>query len=101
MFIWRRDRSGLTNGLTPETDAAQSSAEPPAADREDLPTLLDDPATDLPAVVPNGVNTGGQTWLRAVLLVADHAAYHVGQLALLGRLLRGGPDCWRSPADLN
>ncbi|WP_155298318.1 hypothetical protein [Deinococcus kurensis] len=47
------------------------------------------------------MNTGGQTWLRAVLLVADHAAYHVGQLALLGRLLRGGPDRWPSPADMS
>ncbi|GGK98078.1 DinB family protein [Deinococcus radiotolerans] len=71
--------------------AARDWAAQVAAYREDLRallTLLDDPATDLLAVVPNGVNAGGQTWLREFLLVADHTAYHVGQLALLGRLLR-------------
>ena len=46
--------------------------------------LLDDPATDLLAPVPNG---SGQTWLREFLLVADHTAYHAGQLLLLRRLL--------------
>lgn len=50
----------------------------------DLLNLLDDPATDLFAVVPNGKD---QTWLREFLLVADHNAYHVGQLALVRRLL--------------
>jgi hypothetical protein len=29
----------------------------------------------------------GQTILREALLVADHAAYHVGQLVLLRRML--------------
>lgn len=55
--------------------------------RDDLVALLDlldDPATDLLAPVPNG---GGQTWLREFLLVADHTAYHAGQLLLLRRLL--------------
>jgi uncharacterized damage-inducible protein DinB len=33
---------------------------------------------DLTATVPTG--TGSQTYLRAVLLAADHMAYHVGQL---------------------
>ncbi|WP_102127786.1 DinB family protein [Deinococcus planocerae] len=57
-----------------------------------LLTLLDDPSTDLLAVVPNGAKPGGggQTWLREFLLVADHNAYHVGQLMLLKRLLGGG-----------
>lgn len=53
-------------------------------DFTDLLALLDDPAVDLFKVVPNGKD---QTWLREFLLVADHNAYHVGQLALLKRLV--------------
>lgn len=53
-------------------------------DFAELLKLLDDPQVDLFAVVPNGDH---QTWLREFLLVADHNAYHVGQLALLARLL--------------
>lgn len=40
---------------------------------------------DLAALVPTG--TGHQTYLRGVLLVADHAAYHVGQLVAVRRAL--------------
>ncbi|SEJ67604.1 DinB superfamily protein [Deinococcus reticulitermitis] len=49
-----------------------------------LLAILDDPQTELFSVVPNGET---QTFLREFLLVADHNAYHAGQLALLGRLL--------------
>lgn len=54
------------------------------ADLAALLRLLDDPSTDLLAVVPNGDT---QTWLREFLLVADHNAYHLGQLRVLLRLL--------------
>lgn len=40
---------------------------------------------DLTAKVPTG--EAGQTYLRAVLLAADHAAYHVGQLVAVRRAL--------------
>lgn len=40
---------------------------------------------DLTATVPTG--KGGQTYLRAILLVADHTAYHVGQLVAVRRAL--------------
>ncbi len=40
---------------------------------------------DLTAKVPTG--TAKQTYLRAILLVADHTAYHVGQLVALRRAL--------------
>lgn len=40
---------------------------------------------DLFALVPTG--TGKQTCLRAILLIADHAAYHVGQLVAVRRAL--------------
>jgi uncharacterized damage-inducible protein DinB len=39
---------------------------------------------DLMAPVPNG---DGQTYFRELLLVADHTAYHVGQLVALRRQL--------------
>lgn len=54
------------------------------ADLGALLAILDDPQTELFSVVPNGET---QTFLREFLLVADHNAYHAGQLALLGRLL--------------
>ena len=41
---------------------------------------------DLSATVPTGHGT--QTYLRALLLVVDHTAYHVGQLVAARRALR-------------
>ena len=40
---------------------------------------------DLTAPVPTGKSN--QTYLRAILLVADHTAYHVGQLVAVRRAL--------------
>src|SRR5262245_26226587 len=58
-----------------------------AAFRADLRAMQDlvaDPATDLFAPLPHGE---GQTVLREALLVADHNAYHLGQLVVVRRLL--------------
>jgi hypothetical protein len=55
--------------------------------RKDLKTfcaLISDPATDLYAPIPHG---DGQTILREALLIADHNAYHVGQLVLVKKML--------------
>jgi hypothetical protein len=49
--------------------------------------LVADPATDLFASIAHG---DGQTILREALLVADHNAYHLGQLVVVRRLL----GCW-------
>ena len=46
--------------------------------------LVENPRTDLHAKIPHGT---GQTILREAFLVADHNAYHLGQLVLLRRLL--------------
>ena len=46
--------------------------------------LVADPETDLFAPIPHGQ---GQTVLREALLVADHNAYHLGQLVTVRRLL--------------
>ena len=43
-----------------------------------------DDEKDLAATIPHG---SGQTYLRELVLVVDHSAYHVGQLVLLRRLL--------------
>ncbi len=54
------------------------------ADLEAMGKLVGNPRTDLYARIPHGE---GQTILREALLVADHNAYHLGQLVLLRRLL--------------
>ena len=46
--------------------------------------LVADEGTDLLARIPHG---DGQTILREAFLVADHNAYHLGQMILLRRLL--------------
>ena len=55
--------------------------------RKDLKSMQDlvaNPKTDLYARIPWG---DGQTILREALLVADHTAYHLGQLVDLRRVL--------------
>ena len=55
------------------------------ADRERLKQLVADPTLDLAQPVPTG--EPHQTYLRAVLVVADHNAYHLGQLVAVRRAL--------------
>lgn len=54
------------------------------ADCKAMQKLVTNPKTDLYASIPWG---SGQTILREAVLVADHNAYHIGQLVLLRRLL--------------
>jgi len=54
------------------------------ADLEAMCELVEDESTDLTARIPHG---DGQTILREALLVADHNAYHLGQIVLTRRLL--------------
>jgi uncharacterized damage-inducible protein DinB len=69
----------------PPSDAAwNASVAAFKASREKLKALARE-ADDLTATVPTG--TGQQTYLRAILLAADHTAYHVGQLVALRRAL--------------
>ena len=72
-------------GDAPPDDAAWDRSV--AAFRADLKAMQDlvaDPATDLFTPLPHGE---GQTVLREALLVADHNAYHLGQLVVVRRLL--------------
>ncbi len=54
------------------------------ADLKAMTDLVANPATDLFAPIAHGQ---GQTILREALLVADHNAYHLGQLVTVRRLL--------------
>jgi hypothetical protein len=69
----------------PETAAWDRSIAEFRADLEAMKHLVADPAVDLFAAIPHGQ---GQTYLREALLVADHNAYHLGQLVLIRRLVR-------------
>ena len=57
-------------------------------DREALKQLTLNPTLDLMAKVPAG---NGQTYLRELLLVADHTAYHLGELVVVRRALGAWP----------
>lgn len=73
----------------PASDAAwQKSVKAFQSDLAEMEALVADPKTDLLAAIPGG---SGQTILREALLVADHNAYHLGQLVLLRRLI----GAWR------
>jgi len=68
----------------PDLDAWERSV---AAFRTDLRAMMDlvsNSETDLFKPIPHGQ---GQTILREALLVADHNAYHLGQLVVVRRLL--------------
>jgi len=71
----------------PNTAAWEHSVAAFRRDREAVKQLVADPNVDLFAKVPHGT---GQTYLREALLVADHNAYHLGQLVTVRRLL----DTW-------
>lgn len=53
-------------------------------DRKALQRLARSPRVDLLARIPHG---SGQTYLRELLLVADHTAYHVGEIVIVRRAL--------------
>jgi hypothetical protein len=57
-------------------------------DLQQMEALVEDPSTDLYAKIPHG---DGQTVLREALLIADHNAYHLGVLAVMGRIVKTVP----------
>ena len=58
-------------------------------DREAMEALAMDESVDLFAKIPHG---SGQTYIREILLVADHNAYHLGQLVTVRRQLGAWGD---------
>jgi hypothetical protein len=72
----------------PSATAWDESVAAFARDRAAVKALATDPSIDLSSAIPHG---SGQTYLREVLLVLDHNAYHLGELVLLRRLLGAWP----------
>ncbi len=54
------------------------------ADRAALVALVQDPQTDLYRPIPHGYD--GHNILREILVVADHNAYHIGELGILRQI---------------
>jgi hypothetical protein len=59
------------------------------SDRAAFIAIVKDPATDLLAPLPHG---DGQTVAREAMLLADHTAYHLGQLIIVRRGLGAWED---------
>jgi hypothetical protein len=73
------------NTEAPPSDKAwDDSVKQVMADLEAMNKLIADPKHDLTAKIPHA---DGQTLLREALLVADHNAYHLGQLVMVRRIL--------------
>ena len=68
----------------PDAKAWDKSVRAFNKDLKAICALVSDEKTNLSAKIPHG---DGQTILREALLVADHNAYHLGQMVLLRRLL--------------
>lgn len=73
----------------PNTAAWNDSLKTFRKDLKAMEDLVADPKTDLCARIPQGE---GQTILREALLVADHNAYHLGQLVMIRRMLGAWKD---------
>ena len=73
------------NPAPPDRRAWSRSIADFKTDREKLKRLVRDTRVDLFAPVPTGKIH--QTYLRAILLVADHNAYHLGQLVAVRQAL--------------
>jgi hypothetical protein len=71
----------------PDNAAWDRSVETLRRELQEMQDLVADPKTDLYAKIPWG---DGQTILREALLVADHNAYHLGQIVSV----RQGLGAW-------
>ena len=69
---------------SPTEEQWQSSLAAFRRDLQEIVSLVEDPERDLTAEIPHGE---GRSYLREILLVADHNAYHLGQVIEIRRLL--------------
>ena len=93
-----RDRAYLAPAWPDEYWPARDAVATPAEfdrtvesyrlDREALRAIVADPALDLLAPIPG---TPGHTILREVRIAAGHAAYHVGEFAILRQVMGSWP----------
>jgi len=65
-------------------DAWRATVEGFNADLQEVIDLVRNSSTDLTAEIPHGE---GRTYLREVLLIADHNAYHLGQIVTIRKAL--------------
>jgi hypothetical protein len=79
---WPKDAAPLS------AEAWDGSVAAIEADREKFKALIARPEADLAKPFPWGT---GQSLLREALLIADHTAYHTGELIVMRRLL----GCWK------
>lgn len=73
----------------PDAAAWEKSAESFGSDLAEMKKLVRDSKTNLFEPIAHGE---GQTILREALLVADHNAYHLGQIVLIRKILRSWPE---------
>ncbi|MEO5817242.1 MAG: DinB family protein [Gemmatimonadaceae bacterium] len=71
----------------PSDSAWRSSLKQIGEDRDALANFATRTRVDMTKKIPHG---SGQTYLRTVLVAADHASYHIGQIVAVRRLL----DVW-------
>ncbi|GGH13301.1 DinB family protein [Silvibacterium dinghuense] len=76
-------------GVVPTEEAWQDSVKAVKTLLAGFEAMVRDPERDLGAKIPWG---DGQTYLREVLLAADHNSYHLGQLALIRKQLGAWHD---------
>ena len=74
----------------PSDEAWEKSVQSFRDDLQATQDLVNDPQVDLFAQIPHG--QPGHTVLREALLVADHNAYHLGQLVAVRRALGAWPQ---------
>jgi hypothetical protein len=74
----------------PDEEAWNQSATQFRVDLQEMQDLVMDPDVDLLAQIPHG--EPGHTVLREALLVADHNAYHLGQLVMVRKALGAWDD---------
>ncbi|HSX09954.1 MAG TPA: DinB family protein [Candidatus Saccharimonadales bacterium] len=53
-------------------------------DRQALEKIIKDPKTDLYAKIPHG---SGQTILKEIILIVDHASYHLGEFSIMRQVM--------------
>jgi hypothetical protein len=75
--------------VPPDEAAWAKSVESFQRDLQEMINLVKNPKTDLYAKISHG---DGQTVLREALVLADHNAYHLGQLVDLRRALGAWPQ---------
>lgn len=78
----------------PDDRAWEKSVESFRSDLEAMKALVSQESSDLLAKIPHG---SGQTLLREAMLMADHNAYHLGQIVLLRKML----SAWKGRVEID